>query len=163
MSKNIYFHNIEDNRGNHIKYFSNPKDFNVTEAYITVNKKDVVRGFHRSGTQNKLVQVLSGKARVVVLTKDGFMIYPELSNQDSCIYVPIGSYLGYRALEENTIINYLAEGVYSKDEDFAIHPFSIMNDPKYTWGNISDTKDYIISDRDLSAPLVEKIEDLFEK
>lgn len=163
MNPKIYFHNIEDNRGNHIKYFSNPEDFAVTEGYITVNKKDVVRGFHRSGTQNKLVQVLSGKARIVVLNENGLTIYPEMTNVDKSIYVPIGSYLGYRSLEENTIMNYLAEGVYSKNEDFAIHPFSIMNDPKYTWGNISDTKDYIISDRDLSAPLVEKIEDLFEK
>ena len=139
----MYFHNIKDNRGSHIKYFSQ-KEFNIDEVYCTVSKKNVIRGFHQSGTQNKIIQVLNGKVLLVHINKAGINEVV-LSNESDSLYIPIGDYIGYLALEDNTIVNYLAEGKYDKEKDYAISPLV------YNWGIPAD--EMIISDRDKNAPV----------
>lgn len=150
--KNFYFHSLDDSRGKHIKYFSDNDKFTVSEGYATSNKKNVIRGFHRSGTQNKLIQVLNGKARIVVVDNNGIRIYNNVTNSSPAIYVPIGTYVGYRSIEDNTIVNYLAEGNYKKEEDYAISPFSFCDMNEMIWGENIDN--IIISERDRTAPLI---------
>ena len=56
----FYYHNFKDLRGNHIKYFANGDDFKVEEVFTTISHKNVLRGFHTSSKQEKLIKVLNG-------------------------------------------------------------------------------------------------------
>lgn len=158
---NLYYHNKKDERGRHIKYFSNSDVFNVDEAYATVSNKNTLRGFHVSYTQDKIVQLLSGKARFIILREqeDSLNIeYIETSvNEEDCkpIYVPKGCLLGYLALEDNTVVSYLAQGEYDPERDIAYHYSSVKlvdKDmiPEDVWG-IEDINSIIMSDRDKNA------------
>lgn len=111
-----------DVRGFHTKFFgSNPEsiaipNFAVVEVFMTINHKNVVRGLHyQSPGQSKIIQVITGSIVGNILCCNPDL--PEFGQAvnfnltcDSAekIYVPPDWAQGYRALEENTRVLYMA-------------------------------------------------------
>lgn len=149
-----YFHHFKDLRGSHIKFFSEEK-FNINEVYSTISHKNVIRGFHSSLTQDKIIQVLNGKIEFIYVTIQNNTPKIEkfiLTNESEPITVPIGAYIGYCALTDNTIVAYLAQGPYEKDKDLALNPKSFSGQSKNWLWSITE-EEAIISNRDLSSEI----------
>ena len=89
----FYYHNFKDLRGNHIKYFANGDDFKVEEVFTTISHKNVLRGFHTSSKQEKLIKVLNGSLHLITVNEETKEKYsPFLSlNSVPAVKPPAGS------------------------------------------------------------------------
>lgn len=148
-----YFHYRPDNRGAHVKYFVASPDDCVSEIYCTVNHKGVIRGFHRSQAQRKIVKLLSGSARIIVIdaTSKVVRLFKNATIETSPIHVQKGEWLAYHSLEDGTVINYIADEMFDPQKEDACHPssFSELGD---LWE--TDLSKAVISERDEKAPVV---------
>lgn len=146
-----YFHRLTDNRGAHIKYFVNHEDIKIDEVYCTINHKNTLRGLHSSLNQTKFIQVLAGSIRLVILENEEFTILDNVTNTTPAIHIPVGVWVGYLAKEDNTIVNYIVNGEYNKENDLSLSPLSY--DVNKIWGIKKEDIDKInISEKDLNAP-----------
>lgn len=176
----------DDNRGSHTKFFTRASadayGFNdVTEVFMTTNRKGTLRGLHRQFgegvTQQKIVKPISGKFNVKVifplneLTEETFRqnltevveqidLWPDyvvlnFYNQDinsNPIAVPAGAYLGYVSLEDDSRMLYIGDNNFNSEADDGRDPFSLELD----WGYDGE---FILSERDAHAPQLISKED----
>lgn len=163
-----------DQRGSHKKFFgAGPEEivvpnYSIAEVFMTTNNLNTVRGLHfQQPGQPKVVQVITGRVVGNILCCNpelpefGTAIHYELSDAEKTkIYVPGDWALGYRALEQDTRVLYLAGSDFYGPGDVGIDPF----DPalKLDWGTITPADsatqrsfgklDAILSVRDLELP-----------
>ena len=126
----------EDSRG-YFKENYNKRDFKalgVEGDFIQDNlsfslKKGTIRGLHfqkEPYQQSKIVYVLAGKILDVFVdirpeSKDyGKYGSVELTNSSGCIYIPSGFAHGFCTLENDTIISYKVDNLYSPEYDSGI-------------------------------------------
>lgn len=149
----------EDIRGVHRKFFGvKPESleipgFELREVFMTQNHRNTVRGLHfqKSLPQPKIIKVITGSLSIRLLCCDpeestfGQVKYFELdANQNRRVYIPGKWALGYRALEEDTRVLYMAGEDFSADGDTGIDPF----DPALNidWGVTRENA--LLSERD---------------
>ena len=159
-----------DSRGMHSKFFGKGpakialnQPYKIEEVFLTTNNKDVVRGMHfQTPGQPKIIQVITGslQGNLVCCNPDliefgrGFSY--SLNASGGRILVPGDWALGYRALEEDTRVLYLAGADFVAGGDTGIDPF----DPalELHWGYTGENSrafvkaDAILSEKDLSLP-----------
>lgn len=130
-----------DARGSHSKFFGNSPEnirvdgFRVTEVFMTSNNVNTIRGLHFqvNPPQPKIVTCLTGSAVVNVVCLDpaspdfGTALRVVLGgggeNSDSMVVVPENHALGYRSLEDDTRMLYIAGADFNADGDIGIDPF----------------------------------------
>ncbi len=152
----MYFHNIKDKRGAHIKYFCDNPDYKIDEVYSTVSNYGTIRGFHKSLTQDKYIQCISGSAYIILVDEENNKITKKtITNEDAPVYVKKNTmWVGYQSLENNTIMIYMNNGLYSKDGDLAANPCKIElkeQNVVFEWPWVIDYNDSVISERDLQG------------
>jgi dTDP-4-dehydrorhamnose 3,5-epimerase len=149
---------FKDDRGLFIKTYNQEIfrelniDLVIKERYFSVSHKNVIRGMHFQTPPEdhiKLVNVMHGNILDVVLDirkkspTFGQVFSMELNaNDGKTLYIPNGFAHGFKALKENTIVEYNQTTGYSSDNDFGIRYDSFSFD----W-NISNP---LISARDLA-------------
>ena len=125
----------DDERGSHRKFFMNGDEafsnehFDVKEVFLTSNSRNVVRGMHYQGgekPQRKLVTCLQGSALVKVVNMQTGSVYTYFlkSEKDAAnqVYVPVDHALGYRILQDDTIMAYVADEDFSPEHDAGFSP-----------------------------------------
>ena len=146
----FYYHNFKDLRGNHIKYFANGDDFKVEEVFTTISHKNVLRGFHTSSKQEKLIKVLNGSLHLITVNEETKEITRYNMNVDSePIFIPLNTWVGYVIKEDNTIVNYICSGKFSPETDLTCSPKSFSNE----WLWPIPYSDIIISEKDDQAEI----------
>ena len=149
---------FKDDRGVFVKTYNAEafKHFNInleiSERYFSVSKKNVIRGMHFQTPpkdHTKLVTVISGKILDVVLdlrkgsNTFGKYFSKELDNNNyKTIIIPKGFAHGFKAMENNTIVEYNQSTCYSLKNDDGIRFDSFGFD----WKVVKP----IVSKRDLS-------------
>lgn len=151
----------KDKRGGFTKLFEKEifsnggLNFEISETFISVSAKDVIRGMHFQlyHPQEKIVSVLQGKVFDVIVDLrscsktfrqwQGF----ELSGENGlALYIPKGFAHGFLTMENDTVMLYQCEGQYDKATDTGIR----FDDPDINilWPaeNVENT---IHSERDL--------------
>ena len=142
----FYYHNFKDLRGNHIKYFANGDDFKVEEVFTTISHKNVLRGFHTSSKQEKLIKVLNGSLHLITVNEDTKEITHYDMNVDSePIFIPLNTWVGYVIKEDN----YICSGKFSPETDLTCSPKSFSNE----WLWPIPYSDIIISEKDDNAEI----------
>ena len=156
----IYSFLQEDNRGLFVKSFEkdifreNGIDFSCNELFFSYSTKNVIRGLHfqTHAPQAKLVGVISGRVFDVVVDLRaqsptfgqwrGF--YLSAVNRTSLL-IPRGCAHGFIALQDESIVSYLGDGLYDKATDTGIR----FNDPEISirWP-INNLNDAIVSEKD---------------
>lgn len=149
---------FEDKRGFNMKFFqehlAKTEGFNeVKEVFATVNKKGVVRAFHyqsKPKPQQKIVKPLSGRFNVRVIDMENKVVeeYDNWGVTSEPIFVKEGNMLGYVALEEDSVMVYIADEEFVGELNSGVHPFSFGVDWKYL-GELT------ISERDKEAEKVD--------
>ena len=161
---------FEDNRGIYLKTYNSTtfKDLginlDVKERYLSVSKKNVIRGMHFQVPPKehvKLVTVISGKILDVVLDiRKGSRSYGscfsiEISEYDcKTIYIPKGFAHGFKALDNNTIVEYNQTTEYSFKHDNGI----LYDSFGFNW----NVQNPIVSSRDLSFTPLDLFDTPFE-
>lgn len=125
-------------------------DFTSSELFVSVSKRNVIRGMHFQPYpygQKKIVSVLKGSIEGVVLdlrpnskTYMGFQTVHLSEDCGKAVLVPEYCAWGFHALEEENILIYNISGEYRKEYDQGIKWDSFG----YGW----KTVDPIISERD---------------
>ena len=148
---------VEDSRGSFVKTFSKHlftdtplKNFNVAEEFITVSKKNVIRGMHFQRPphdHNKLIFCTSGSVTDVLIDlRFGSSTYGNvqavnLDSRSQCaVFIPKGFAHGFLSLEDGSELVYKVDKCYAPNHDTGILWSSI----KYDW----NVKDPITSERD---------------
>lgn len=145
---------FEDKRGYNMKFFeehlANAAGFNeVKEIFATVNKKGVIRAFHYQAQpkpQQKIIKPLSGTFNVRVIDMNNKIVkeYDNWGVTSEPIFVKEGNMLGYVALEDDSVMLYIADEEFVGELNSGVHPFSFGVDWKYSG-------ELIISERDEKA------------
>lgn len=125
----------QDNRGGSIKCFEKQLYarhgivFELSETFVSVSRKNVIRGMHfqRNHPQAKLVSVLQGSVYDVIVdlrresaTFKQWVSVDLSSENHRALYIPRGFAHGFAALEEETIMLYQCDGEYDKESDTGI-------------------------------------------
>jgi len=157
---------FEDERGYFFESFSKEKfkalglDLDFVQDNESKSQKNVLRGLHFQKppyAQGKLVRVVKGAVLdVAVDLRAGSETYGqweivELSEENKLMYwVPPGFAHGFLTLRDETVFTYKCTNVYNKESEGSL----LWNDPilNIDWGS---TKDLILSEKDLRAPLFE--------
>ena len=154
---------VFDNRGTFFKSFYEssdfgPSTFQIREVFTTTSRIGVVRGLHFQlppKSQSKLISILQGKVlEVYVDLRLGSQEYglpqtcilsdPNDGANQSSLFIPSGFAHGYQAIEDNTIVQYLADQPFDAKLDAAINIKSFQID----W----PIQPLILSEKDLFAP-----------
>lgn len=148
---------FSDERGLNMKFFeehiAKEEGFKeVKEVFATVNKKGVIRAFHYQGEpkpMQKIVKPLSGSFNVRVIDMENKVVheYDNVDNQSDPIFVKEGNMLGYVALEDNSIMVYIADEEFVGELNSGVHPTSFGVDWKFDG-------ELIISEKDKKAEIV---------
>ena len=148
---------FEDERGFNMKFFeehlAKEKGFNdVKEVFATVNKKGVVRAFHYQSIpkpQQKIVKPLSGTFNVRVIDMENKVVreYDNWGVTSEPIFVKEGNMLGYVALEDDSVMIYIADEEFVGELNSGVSPFSFGVDWNYL-GRL------VVSERDQQAEKV---------
>jgi len=149
---------FSDSRGLFQKIFNfdffeeNKINSDFKEFYYTISHKNTIRGMHFQTPphdHHKLVFVSNGSIKDVVLDlRKGSQTFGKsaefhLDNKSGhYVFLPKGIAHGFKALEDNTIVNYAQTSCHSKEHDSGV----LYNSFGHDWA-ISDP---IISSRDLS-------------
>jgi len=149
---------FEDLRGYNMKFFQDfiaeEEGFNkVKEVFATTNKKGTIRAFHFQDNpkpQQKIVKPLSGSFNVRVIDTENKKVveYDNWNNLSDPILVKKGNMLGYVALEENSVMLYIADEEFVGELNSGVSPYSFNVEWKY-YG------EYILSDKDKNAKVVD--------
>lgn len=158
-----------DNRGSFTKIFHSGDlinagiEFEIKEMYYSVSNKNVIRGMHFQlppYDHSKLVHVMSGRVMdIIVDLRKGSINYGkhiviELDgNNKRAVWIPKGFAHGFRALEDNTIMQYCVSSVYNKEADSGIRYDSCDID----WG----IDNPIVSERDKGFISLDEFESPF--
>lgn len=142
---------FEDLRGYNMKFFeehlAKEQGFKeVKEVFATVNKAGVIRAFHYQSEpkpQQKIVKPLSGRFNVRVINMKDKIVeeYNDWGPTSDPILVKAGNMLGYVALEDNSVMVYIADEVFIGELNSGVNPMSFGVDWKYEG-------DLVLNDRD---------------
>jgi dTDP-4-dehydrorhamnose 3,5-epimerase len=151
---------FEDIRGSFQKIFNfeifkdRSLEYEFKEFYFTVSSKNTIRGLHFQIPPHdhvKLVYISSGC--ILDVSTDLRQNSPTFgkifsktltSTSGEFLYLPKGVAHGFKALENNSIVNYAQTSCYSKEHDMGI----LFNSIDFDW-NISSS---IVSERDNNFP-----------
>lgn len=161
---------FEDKRGKFIKVFSdnlfakNKLNIDIKEVYYSISHKNVIRGMHFQippYDHIKIVFVSRGSIIDVVLDirknspTYGKYFSINLSDKNGkVLFIPKGLAHGFKALEDNTIVNYMQTTCYSSEHDKGIRYDSFGFDWK--------CENPKISDRDKAFPKLKEFNTPFE-
>lgn len=151
---------FNDNRGCFVKQFekkpfeTNDVIFNVDEYFVSVSKKNVVRGMHfqLNKPQAKLVSVINGGIYDVIIdirkgspTLGQWRGFYLSSENHKSILIPKGFAHGFLSLADNSAVLYGCDGAYNQAFDSGI----MFNDSDIgvDWP-ISDMSQLIVGERD---------------
>lgn len=161
-----------DLRGKHSKFFGKTPEtirvdgFTVQEVFMTTNRANVLRGLHLQvdPEQPKIITCITGSAVVNVVcldpSSDQFgqvlktLVGGSGDASSTMISVPPLHGLGYRALEDDTRILYLAGADFNAAGDIGVDPF----DPDLALDWTTDAEDVftkeaaVLSPRDQELP-----------
>lgn len=164
---------FEDARGYHSKFFwsdssriNTADNFKIKEVFMTTNHKDTIRGMHFQESpvrQEKVLTCVQGSAKVVLLCADKenkdygkiesmILSFPDSKTQ---VFAPAGYALGYRILEDNTKMLYLANGDFSPESDSGFSPLTedIFREFLVEGESINELKKkMILSEKDFNLP-----------
>ena len=148
---------FNDERGLFVKTYNNlifeklGIDLEIKERYYSISNKNVIRGMHFQTPPEdhiKLVTVISGRILDVVLdlrqnskTFGEFFSLEIDGTQGKTIYIPKGFAHGFKAMENNTIVEYNQTTGYAPENDAGIH----FNSFGFDW----QASNPILSARDL--------------
>jgi dTDP-4-dehydrorhamnose 3,5-epimerase len=150
-----------DERGQHQKFLGNEMGidgFTAVESYMTVNNRNTLRGMHFQlpNPQGKLIRVITGSVllnavkivdNAIAARRSGIFSAENLEQ----ILVPGDWALGYRALEDDTRVLYLADNHFDPDGDNGLDPLDPALD--LDWGiDPSNYSELILSKRDQNLP-----------
>lgn len=136
-----------DDRGYFMETFNDtryPSSVGSRQANQSLSNKGVVRGLHyQDPAVSKLVWVAQGSIYDVAFDlKTGNWVGEILSSTNhKQMLTPEGFAHGFQALEDDTIVCYLMNGVYNPDGDYGINPMVVE------W----PLKKCILSDKDKNA------------
>lgn len=151
---------MQDNRGSFTKYYEqgvfreNGIDFHVSESFVTVSDKNVIRGLHFQDNepQAKLVTVLKGRVWDVIvdLRRDSVTFgewrgYELSGSNGKSIYIPKGFAHGFVSMESQSIMLYQCQGTYLREFDTGI----IYNDERLNIKWPVEESNIICSKRDM--------------
>lgn len=147
-----------DYRGFNMKFFEEniAKDMGfgeVKEVFATTNKQGVIRAFHyqaKPKPQQKIVKPLCGSFNVRVIDMENKCVieYNNWNNESNPIFVKEGNMLGYIALEENSVMLYIADEEFVGDLNSGVSPFSFNVNWNYDG-------EFILNSRDKDADVVD--------
>lgn len=118
-----------DHRGSFTPISLNILDKNWIQSNISISdKSNTFRGMHyqkQPFSQAKLVKVIKGKIMdyIVDLRSESpdFMKLQEFElNEQNCLFVPREFAHGFLTLEDNTIVQYLVDNDYSKEDEMTL-------------------------------------------
>lgn len=150
-----------DLRGSHRKLFGTVPEtldipgFEVREVFMTTSHKDVVRGLHfqEGAPQAKIIKPLTGSLIVNTVCFDpslpefGEVTQFKISAEDEVrLYVPGRYGLGYRVVEDNTNVLYIANEHFVPNGDTGVDPFDA--ELNVDWGADISRETAIMSPRD---------------
>jgi dTDP-4-dehydrorhamnose 3,5-epimerase len=131
INSNTYY----DERGSFREIFRSEwflREFSTQQANFSFSNKGVVRGLHFNPIfpgQRKVISCLQGSIFDVMINiqKDsvdfGKILTNTLTSKTSAsLYIPFGFAHGFQALEEGTIVAYLASSTYDPIAEKAINP-----------------------------------------
>lgn len=152
-----YFNEIkgrtfDDKRGK-LQFLPVP-DKEIKQQLISTNKKDVVRGIHVS-PYAKHVICIKGSMIDYVINLDNltYKKYYLSSNNLNKIYVPANHGHAFISLEDDSVMFYQIEGIYNpKNEKNYNYLCPFLN------LDIPFENNYIVSDQDINAPFLKKID-----
>lgn len=143
-----------DERGLHMKFyeeeFAKKAGFgDVKEIFSTVNNKGTVRAFHYQSLpkpQQKIVKPLAGKfnVRIIDMENNEVLEYDNWTKESDPIFVKAGNMLGYVALEDSSVMLYVADEEFVGELNSGVSPFSFDVDWKYDG-------DFTMKDNDKNA------------
>jgi dTDP-4-dehydrorhamnose 3,5-epimerase len=152
-----------DSRGSFLKLaqipdFENYFKSNVAEVYMSVSKKNVIRGMHLQSSPHghrKIVACTEGKLIDVVvdLRRDSpsyrkFDAIELSADEPTSLWIPEGCAHGFLALADSTALTYLVNSLHIPEADTGIRWDSFG----YNWPVSSP----ILSQRDASLPLLDE-------
>ena len=154
---------FKDARGSFSEVFKSsytPEEIKFVQDNESVSKYGVLRGIHfqkKPFEQSKLVRVSKGEMQDVVVdlrkgspTFGRYMSFFLSKENGKQIFIPKGFGHGFLSLSEELIVNYKVDNKYSKKSESGI----IYNDKDLSIKWALETKDLIISDKDLQLPLL---------
>ena len=154
---------FNDQRGSFLETYTDNinKVLGVNVDWIQENEslshKNVFRGLHfqkKPFTQSKLIRVSNGKILdILVDLRKKSKTFKKcitiiLESRSDILYVPQGIAHGFLSLENNTIVNYKCDNLYSPKNESGLNPFKSNLD--IDW-NINE-KRLIISNKDKNLP-----------
>ena len=116
--------NFEDNRGTLI--FPNIKDFNALECTVSINKKNVFRGFHINDFA-KHITCIQGEFLDIIINPETNEITKFNLIPGSQILIPKNFAHGFIALQENSIMIYHFNGIFKNAKPFYLKNFETVN------------------------------------
>src|SRR5210317_1888495 len=142
--------NFKDSRGEILFNIDEPP-FEIKQCFTTTNERHVLRGIHCS-PYPKLITVNSGKIFDVIVKPDGKYDAYILNKGDSLL-IEANCAHGYFCYEKSEIVYFLG-GVFNSVLDKSY----LWNDPILNIDWPSETKNAIISLKDLSNPTFKNID-----
>lgn len=130
----------------------------LVQQNISLSKKDVFRGLHYQlapAAQGKLIRCVRGRLLDVMVDirkrSDTFKQHGmiELNSLWKSVYIPPGYAHGFKALEDNTVLEYHTTDYYNKDLERCIN----VMDPDL---DIFIPGDMIRSDKDKESPFLDR-------
>ena len=162
----VYLLNIKtfnDKRGSFLETYTDNinKNLGINVDWIQENEslshKNVFRGLHfqkKPFSQTKLIRVSNGKILdILVDLRKKSKTFKKcitiiLESRSDVLYVPQGIAHGFLSLEDNTIVNYKCDNLYSPENESGLNPFKSNLDINF---NINE-KRLIISNKDKNLP-----------
>lgn len=142
-------------------------NFEVKEVFSTNSRRGTIRGLHFQlppKSQSKLISVLQGSIHEVfvdirrgspdygIVRSVGISAHSGKSDFKS-LFIPSGFAHGYQALEDETIVQYIANYPYDSSLDSGINPNSL--------GIVWPLQKQILSERDQTLPELENFDNPF--
>jgi dTDP-4-dehydrorhamnose 3,5-epimerase len=160
-----------DKRGNLTKVFSS-KIYSLvglkdrwSEVFFSTSRKWVIRGLHYQeppADHEKIVVVVRGKIfdAIVDIRKNSNTYGQNLTTilsaeSPRALYIEKGFAHGFQALEQETVVAYLAGSVHCPERDKGV----LWNSCSINWPNSSNC---VISERDSNFPTFERLETPFD-
>ena len=138
-----------DCRG-HLKFIDMSK--NIKEQFISVNKKNVLRGIHCS-PYGKIITCLKGSIVDYNINLKDLSFEKNILNENESVYIPPNHGHLFISLIDDSWVLYQLEGKYDSEKDINIH----YTDPFINL-DIPSLNEYIISDKDKLNPFYKKID-----
>lgn len=165
---------FEDTRGYFFESYQEERYINagINASFMQDNEsksvRGVVRGLHYQlapWSQAKLVRVVQGRVLdVAVDLREGSPTYGqwfgfELDDQNKKqMFVPRGFAHGFSVLSETAVFSYKCDNFYNRDAERSINP----NAPELGINWKMDGTELIISEKDLTAPMLAEAETNFK-